>query len=117
MHRTKNKERSPGLPERGGQRERRRRKKISRRRSEGERLSPLEAIMPEKKEEARGSEEPVKESREEILKLLFDLLPLFGRERRRREPLFERASEELCLSGALEGDLRPGAVRGSDLSD
>jgi hypothetical protein len=130
LHKTRSKERSPGLPERGGQRERRRRKKISWRRSEGRRLSPLEAIMPEKKERGqslpcnidktlqRGQRlrEAIKESREEILKLLFDLLPLFGRERRRREPLFERASEELRLSGALKGDLRPGAVRGSDLS-
>lgn len=67
--------------------------------------------------EARGSEEAIKESREEIFELLFDLLPLFGRERRRREPLFERASEVVRLLWALEGDLRPGAVRGADLSD
>ena len=67
--------------------------------------------------EARGSEEAIKESREEIFELIFDLLPLLERERRRREPLFERASEELRLSGALEGDLRPGAVRNSDLSN
>jgi hypothetical protein len=67
--------------------------------------------------EAKGSEEPIKESREEIFELLPDLLLLFGRERRRREPLFERASEELRLSGALEGDFRPGAVRSSDLSN
>ena len=66
--------------------------------------------------EARGSEEPIKESREEILKLILDLLSLFGRERRRGEPLFERASEELRLFGALEGDFRPRAIRGSDLS-
>jgi hypothetical protein len=130
LHKTSDKERSPGLPERGGQRERRRRSEDFMEKERRGRLSPLEAMMPEKKErpepplailiklykEARGSEEAIKESREEILKLLFDLLLLFGRERRRREPLFERASEELRLSGALEGDLRPGAVRGSDLS-
>jgi len=67
--------------------------------------------------EARGSKEPIKESREEILKLILNIFPFFGRERRRREPLFKRASEELRLFGALEGDLRPRAVRGSDLSN
>jgi hypothetical protein len=67
--------------------------------------------------EARGSEEVIKESREEIFELLFDLFSLFGRERRRGEPLFERASEELRLFGALEGDIRPRAIRGADLSD
>lgn len=66
--------------------------------------------------EARGSEEVIKESREEILKLLLDLLPLFGRERRRGESLLKRASEELRLFGALKGDFRPSAIRGSDLS-
>ena len=81
------------------------------------RPEPPLAILIKLYKEARGSEEAIKESREEILKLLLDLLPLFGRERRRREPLFERTCEELRLSGALEGDLRPGAVRGSDLSD
>ena len=66
--------------------------------------------------EARGSEEAIKESREEIIKLIFDLLLLLRRERRRREPLFERASEAVRLLWALKGDLRPRAVRGSDLS-
>ena len=50
----------------------------------------LFAILIKLYKEARGSEEPVKESREEILKLLFDVLPLFGRERRRGEPLLKR---------------------------
>jgi hypothetical protein len=77
--------------------------------------APL-AILIKLNKEARGSEEAIKESREEIFELIFDLLPLLGRERRRREPLFERASEELRLSGALEGDFRPGAIKGSDLS-
>ena len=78
---------------------------------------PPLAILIKLYKEARGSEEAIKESREEILKLLLDLLPLFGRERRRREPLFERAGEELRLSGALEGEIGPRAIRGSDLSD
>ena len=53
------------------------------------RPEPLLEILIKLYKEARGSEEPVKESREEILKLILDLLPLFGRERRRREPLLK----------------------------